>query len=69
MNINLVLEGGGALGVTYVGAYKALLEAGCKIKRCAGTSVGSLMASLICVGYTPDEIEEIFYGEEFEKFL
>lgn len=69
MNINLILEGGGVLGITYIGAYKALLEDGYKIKRCAGTSIGSLMASLIISGYTPDELENIFFGDEFERFL
>lgn len=69
MNINLILEGGGALGVTYIGAYKALLRRGCKIKRCAGTSVGAIMAALIAAGYTPEELENIFFGDEFDKFL
>lgn len=69
MNINLILEGGGALGVSYIGAYKALLRRNYKIKRCAGTSVGSLMAALIIAGYTPEELETIFFGNEFEKFL
>lgn len=69
VNINLILEGGGALGVTYIGCYKALLEKGYIIKRCAGTSVGSLMAALIVAGYTPGEIENIFFGEEFSVFL
>lgn len=69
MNINLILEGGGALGVTYIGSYRALLEKGYNIKRCAGTSVGSLMAALIVAGYTPDEIEDIFFGSEFSNFL
>lgn len=69
MNINLILEGGGALGVTYIGAYKALMRRGYNIKRCAGTSIGSLMAALITAGYTPEELEEIFFGEEFNQFL
>ncbi|KMT22192.1 patatin-like phospholipase family protein [Clostridium cylindrosporum] len=69
MKVNLVLEGGGVLGVTYIGAYKALLEEDIKVKRCAGTSIGSLMASLIIAGYTPSEMENIFFGEEFNRFL
>ena len=45
----LVLEGGGARGAYRVGAWKALWEAGVKIKGMAGTSVGALNGALICM--------------------
>lgn len=38
----LVLEGGGAKGAYQIGAWKALREAGVKLKGIAGTSVGAL---------------------------
>lgn len=46
----LVLEGGGAKGAYQIGAWKALKEAGVKIKGIAGTSVGALNGALICMG-------------------
>lgn len=46
----LVLEGGGAKGAYQIGAWKALGEAGVKIKGIAGTSVGALNGALICMG-------------------
>ena len=46
----LVLEGGGAKGAYQIGAWKALKEAGVKIKGVAGTSVGALNGALICMG-------------------
>lgn len=46
----LVLEGGGAKGAYQIGAWKALLEAGVKIKGIAGTSVGGLNGAFICMG-------------------
>lgn len=46
----LVLEGGGAKGAYQIGAWKALREAGVKIKGVAGTSVGALNGALICMG-------------------
>ncbi|MCI8597268.1 MAG: patatin-like phospholipase family protein [Lachnospiraceae bacterium] len=49
----LVLEGGGAKGAYQIGAWKALREAGVKIKGVAGTSVGALNGALICM----DDIE------------
>lgn len=45
----IVLEGGGARGAYQIGAWKALREAGIKIKGAAGTSVGALNGALICM--------------------
>lgn len=45
----IVLEGGGAKGAYQIGAWKALKEAGVKIKGIAGASVGSLNGALICM--------------------
>ena len=45
----LVLEGGGAKGAYQIGAWRALKEAGVKIKGVAGTSVGALNGALICM--------------------
>ncbi len=45
----IVLEGGGAKGSYQIGAWKALKEAGVKIRGIAGTSVGALNGALICM--------------------
>lgn len=50
----IVLEGGGAKGAYQVGAWKALKEAGIKIKGIAGTSVGALNGAMMCM----DELEQ-----------
>ena len=50
----LVLEGGGAKGAYQIGAWKALKEAGIRIKGIAGTSVGALNGALICM----DDLEK-----------
>lgn len=50
----IVLEGGGAKGAYQIGAWKALKEAGLKIKGVSGTSVGALNGALICM----DNIEK-----------
>ncbi|XP_070541944.1 uncharacterized protein [Ptychodera flava] len=54
---NLVLEGGGAKGIGYHGALKVLSELGIypKFKRLSGTSIGSIGAALLSVGYSPAE--------------
>lgn len=46
----LVLEGGGAKGAYQIGAWKALAEAGIRIRAVAGTSVGALNGAFICMG-------------------
>lgn len=45
----LVLEGGGAKGAYQIGAWKALKEAGVKIKGISGVSVGALNGAMICM--------------------
>lgn len=45
----VVLEGGGARGAYQIGAWRALREAGIRIKGAAGTSVGALNGALICM--------------------
>lgn len=61
----LVLEGGGAKGAFQIGVWKALREAGVKIKGIAGVSVGALNGALICMDdlETAEKIwKEIRYG-------
>lgn len=65
----LVLEGGGAKGAFQIGAWKALREAGIRIKGVAGVSVGALNGALICM----DDLEkaeaiwqDISYGQVME---
>jgi|GEM_PF-1283453 len=51
-----IFEGGGAKGITHIGAYKALVEDGLRPIGVAGTSAGAIIAALIAVGYEPDEL-------------
>jgi len=44
----IVLEGGGARGAYQIGAWKALREAGVRIKGIAGASVGALNGAMMC---------------------
>ncbi|HFC12850.1 MAG TPA: hypothetical protein ENJ56_08390, partial [Anaerolineae bacterium] len=52
-----VFEGGGAKGIAFIGAYRALQEAGIKPGRLLGTSAGALMATLIAVGYSAEKLQ------------
>ena len=60
MKLGLALAGGGVKGAAHIGAIKALEEAGFKFDYIAGTSSGSIVASLYASGFTTDEIYCIF---------
>ncbi len=53
----VVLEGGGAKGSYQIGAWKALREAGIKIRGIAGASVGALNGAMLCM----DDLEKAEY--------
>jgi len=64
-----VLFGGGAIrGVAYCGVLKALDELQVEFDTLAGSSVGSVIAGLVAVGYTTQEIKDIMMGVNFELF-
>lgn len=60
MKIGLVLSGGGVRAAAHIGAIKALEENGIKIESIAGTSAGAIVASLYAMGYTTDEMINMF---------
>jgi predicted acylesterase/phospholipase RssA len=55
---DVVFEGGGAKGSSFVGALTALGAAGHTTRRLIGTSAGAITATLLAVGYTPEEMLE-----------
>ncbi|MFZ4785380.1 MAG: patatin-like phospholipase family protein [Flavobacteriales bacterium] len=67
---NLVFEGAGIRGIAYCGALMELEEQGylSSVQRVAGTSSGAITASLLSVGYTPQEIYDIIGETNFGKF-
>ena len=69
-NLNYaILFGGGAIrGTAYCGAVKALEELHVHADILAGSSVGSILAALLAVGYSADEISEVLLKVNFELF-
>jgi NTE family protein len=67
---NLVFQGGGVKGIAYAGALNALENMGINtnIKRCAGTSAGSIVATLISIGYDSTEISAALKKTNFKQF-
>lgn len=64
--VGLVLSGGGAKGLTHVGIIRALEENHIPIDYITGTSMGAIVGSLYAMGYSPDEMEELFRSEDFK---
>ena len=63
------LFGGGAIrGVAYIGAIKAFEELGIMSDTFAGSSVGSVFAALLAIGYTSEELKHVFSKVNFELF-
>ena len=63
------LFGGGAIrGMAYIGAVKAMEELGINPHTLAGSSVGSIIAALLAVGYNAEDLKEVFIKVNFELF-
>jgi NTE family protein len=68
---NLVFEGGGVKGIAYVGALEVLQKKKilADVHRVGGTSAGAITATLVGLGYSVAEINEILWELDFNKFL
>jgi len=60
MNLTLALGGGGSKGNSHIGVIRRFEKEGYKIDAVAGTSFGGIVSVFYALGYTPDEIEELF---------
>jgi NTE family protein len=63
--VGLVLSGGGAKGAVHIGLIKALEENNIPVDYIAGTSIGAIVGSLYAIGYSPEEMLELFLSDEF----
>ncbi len=67
--IGIALSGGGARGVAHVGVLRALDELRIPIDYVAGTSMGSIVGGLYATGRTPDELEALVRGIDWDEAL
>ncbi len=68
LHADLVLEGGGVLGIGHVGAVSVLEEAGYGFPRVAGTSAGSIVGALVAARMPAARITEIMRAMDYRKF-
>lgn len=64
-----VFQGGGCKAIAYIGAYKKAYERGVFFSELAGTSAGSIIASLIACGAKPEYLENIVLNLDFKRFI
>ncbi|MGZ3853184.1 MAG: patatin-like phospholipase family protein [Flavisolibacter sp.] len=67
---NLVFEGAGIRGIAYAGAIKELEQRNIlkDVQRVGGTSSGAIVALLLSIGYTSNEISAIVSNTPYQKF-
>lgn len=69
LKVGVVLSGGGAKGLAHIGALKVIEEAGIHIDYIAGTSMGSIIGGLYAAGYSPQQMDSIFYSTNFNTLI
>lgn len=62
-SVGLVLGGGGARALTHVGVLLELEQAGVRIDRIAGASMGSVIAGCYAEGWSAAEVGDVAYRE------
>lgn len=67
--VNAVFEGGGVKGISLAGAVRAAELANVSFNRVAGTSSGSIVASLLAAGYSAPEMKLIIGSTPFSSFM
>lgn len=66
--VAIVFSGGGAKGLAYIGALKALEENGIPIDYVMGTSIGGLVGGFYAAGFSPKEMEQIVLSQKFQNW-
>ncbi len=69
MKIGLVLSGGGARGITHLGALQAFDELGLRPSAISGTSAGAIVGALYAAGHAPKEILRLLIQTSFFKIF
>ncbi|MDD3051631.1 MAG: patatin-like phospholipase family protein [Candidatus Cloacimonetes bacterium] len=65
----LVLSGGGARSVAHIGVLKVLDRHNIKIDYITGTSMGAVIGALYSIGYSGEEIEDLFLNTNWIELL
>ena len=67
--VHLLCSSGGVRCFSYIGALRALTEAGYTVSGVSASSMGSVMGMLICCGLSADSIEEKLLSHPVGRYL
>lgn len=67
VQLGVALCGGSAFGYAHLGFLQALGEAGVRVDRVSGTSMGAIVGMFYAAGYSPREIVDIIKQERMVK--
>ncbi len=67
--VAVVLSGGGVKGAAHVGVLRAVEEAGLPIDMVVGTSMGSIVGGLYCMGYSTAQLDSLFRLQDWDFLL
>lgn len=67
--VAVVLAGGGAKGIAHISALKTIEKAGIPIDMVVGTSMGSIIGGMYCVGYSPDSMLTICGSNDWVQLI
>lgn len=67
--VALVLGGGGAKGAASVGVLKYIEKSGVPIDMVVGTSIGSIVGGLYCLGYNSGQLDSMFRSQEWGELF
>lgn len=65
MRVALVLGGGGAKGAAAVGVLKEIEASGVPVDMVVGTSIGSIVGAMYCLGYSAEELDSLFRSQDW----
>ncbi len=66
-SLGLCLSGGAALGLAHIGVIQALEDHGIYPDHVAGSSMGAIIGTLYCAGYTPTEMMQLIKNDKLYK--
>lgn len=69
MKADAVFEGGGVRGIGLVGAVQVLEDQGYEWNKLAGTSAGSIVATLLASGYSGKELIDIMNDLDYQQMI
>ncbi len=67
--LGIALAGGGAKAAASIGVLKVLMREGIPFAAIAGTSMGAGVGGLFAAGYSPEEIENIFFENDWNEIF